>query len=228
MNLPDILGDLNIKDNSFFVGCDSEYFDTYGKSLINSLKEFASWAHIHAHIFNPTDSQLEWCRRKDITRSFEYIELSTELETAYYSNVRFIRVPEIFDHSTRVISLDCDSIAINVIDQTIFLEFTDISTVLWRSKHRRSLASSVFFGPDDFRIVYAKRILEYFKSDTAEWYLDQNIMDEMVFGNEVNTTDSNIWGSPKVKDNILIWTGKGDIKNTNQEFEKLRKIYETK
>jgi hypothetical protein len=219
MTLPNIFGDINISADSFYFGCDSIYFEKYGISLINSLKKYAPWANIHVHIFDPFLEQIKLCKDKNITCSYEYTSISNTLLTTYYSCIRFIRIPEIFIGTARIISLDCDGVAVKEISKEIFLEFTKISTVLWRDKHQRSLASSVFFGCDDFRIVYAKRLKEYFISDTAEWYLDQNVMDEMVFCNEVNTTNSTIWGNPKSRDDTLIWTGKGDIKNTNEIFK---------
>jgi hypothetical protein len=227
MVLSKIYGDLGIANNSFYFGCDSVYFEKYGISLINSLQKHATWANIHVHIFNPLNMHIELCKQKRVTCTYEDITFSNMSPTTYYSCVRFIRIPEIFTNTARIISLDCDGIAVKEIPKEIFLEFTEISTVLWRAKHQRSLASSVFFGPDDFRVVYAKRLKEYFTSNTAEWYLDQNVMDEMIMCNEVNTTDSTIWGSTKHKTEILIWTGKGNIKDSNELFkQQVRENYD--
>lgn len=224
MILPHIQGNVNIQKDSLFFGCDSYYFNQYGISLINSLKEQAPWANIHSHIFNPTNDQLLWCTSNKVSCSYEVIESSTRELTTYYACVRFIRIPEIFDKSTRVISIDCDGIAIRPISQEKFLQDTTVSKVLWREKQQKSLASSVFFGADNFRIQYADILKSYFENDTYSWYLDQNVMDNMIKNQLVETTTDISWGWYKTKSQVLIWTGKGNTKEESS-FQHLLKKY---
>lgn len=224
MILPKILGDLNISQNSFYIGCDSSYFDVYGIPLINSLITHAPWANIHVHLFNPTTSQIDWIKNKNKTCSYEFLDNSISEIKTYYACVRFIRVPEIFLPNTRVIGLDCDGIAITKIFKEKFLNDTTQSKVLWREKQQTGLASSVFFGPDDFRDRYAEKLKLFFKNDNFKWYLDQNIMDEMIKNKEVEITTINDWGWPKIKQGTLIWTGKGNRKH-NLEFKNMLSKY---
>jgi len=223
MILPKIQGNLNISKNSFFIGSDSIYMELYTKFLALSLKKYAPWANIHLHIFNPTLEQIQWCIKNTITCTYEYVKLEKEPNT-YYACVRFIRIPEIFKNDTRIITLDADGIAIKDIDEKIFMDFTNHSAVMWREKQKTSLASSVFFGNDSFRFLYSDRLTYYFKNDSFNWFLDQNILDQLIKLEHVKTTISNIWGNPKIGKNTLIWTAKGE-KKFNLEFQKLQKQY---
>lgn len=224
MDLPIINGNVDIKKHGFYFACDSKYFDLYGIALSNSLKEFALWANIHVHIFNPTDIQITWCKENNVTCSYEYIDENLPEIKTYYACVRFIRIPEIFQKNTRIICLDADGIAIQPISEDIFLEYTERSMIFWREKQQKSLASSVFFGPDEFRYLYSNNLKKYFDSDTYSWYLDQNIMDEMIKNKEVEITKSHIWGWMKTKGGTLIWTGKGSKKFDPDFINKLNQF----
>jgi hypothetical protein len=187
----------------------------------------ASLASIHVHIFNPVESQLVWCKNNDISCSYENISSTIREINTYYACVRFVRIPEIFNPSTRIISLDCDGIAIRPISEEKFLKDTEISKVLWREKQQTSLASSVFFGPDNFRTTYADYLRSHFEKDTYAWYLDQGVMDNMIKSKEVTYTTNVEWGWYKNKGEILILTGKGSRKY-DLEFQDLLSKYRNK
>lgn len=226
MILPNILGHVNISNNSFYFAADSLYFENYGKALVSSLKARAPWAHIHVHLFNPLVDQFDWLTNHNSTYSYEYVDpLLKEIKT-YYACVRFIRVPEIFTKEARVISLDADGIAVRPITEEKFISDTNVSKVLWREKHQQSLASSVLYGPDKFRFKYAKRLRQRFLNDDYQWFLDQDIMDEMIATNDVETFTDRDWGNAKIGKKTLIWSAKGDKKN-NEEFQKLLQEYQT-
>jgi len=74
MTLPELHGSLN--HNNFFVyaACDNAYFDEFGKFLINSVKK-NTINHIHIHIFNPTDDNLTFCRKNNVSLSYEYVPI---------------------------------------------------------------------------------------------------------------------------------------------------------
>lgn len=224
MKLPPILGQTNISGNSFFFGADSIYFEQFGKSLAKSLRKYAGWANVHIHLFNPTDAQIIWCQKNQFTASYEFVSEDCKDLRTYYACVRFIRIPEIFKSDARIISIDCDGVAIKLISKDKFLKDTEKSAVLWRSKNQTSLASSVFFGVDDFRVKLAKRLIPYFENDSFKWFLDQIIMDEMIREKEVSIVEFRDWGNPKIGVNTLIWTVKGDRKN-DPEFQKLITLY---
>ena len=224
MKLPPILGQTNISGNSFFFAADAVYFEQFGKSLAKSLRKHASWANIHVHLYNPKDDQIEWCRKNQLTASYEYIPEDCKDLRTYYACVRFIRIPEIFKSDARIISLDCDGIAVSPITKDKFLKDTEKSAVLWRSKNQRVLASSIFFGADNFRVKLAERLTPYFETDSFKWFLDQVVMAEMMHDNEVSIVEFRDWGNPKIGVNTLIWTVKGDQKS-DPEFQKLINLY---
>lgn len=74
MNIPELHGSLN--HNNFFVyaACDNAYFEEFGKFLINSVKKNTS-NYIHIHIFNPTDDNLTFCRKNNVSLSYEYVPI---------------------------------------------------------------------------------------------------------------------------------------------------------
>jgi hypothetical protein len=224
MKLSPILGQTNISGNSFFFGADSLYFEQFGKTLAKSLRKHAGWANIHVHLYNPNDEQIEWCRKNQLTASYEYISEDCKDLRTYYACVRFIRIPEIFKSDARIISLDCDGIAVAPITKDKFLKDTEKSAVLWRSKNQRVLASSIFFGADDFRVKLANRLAPYFETDSFKWFLDQVVMAEMMHDKEVSIVEFRDWGNPKIGVNTLIWTVKGDQKS-DPEFQKLINLY---
>jgi len=225
MILPSIQGNINISGNFFYFGCDLAYFDLYGKVLANSLKVNAPWARIHCHLFNPTDEQLAWCINKNVSVSCEYIDNSIKEIKTYYACVRFIRIPEIFHPSAKIISLDCDSVAISYLSEEKFVNDTMSTKVFYRTKGGKALASTVLFGPDDTRNKYAAELKQYFDKDTYKWFLDQDVMDEMINKKEFGTITDTYWGTtaPKKKTGC-IWTGKGD-KKFEKEFQLLLDKY---
>lgn len=220
MILPNILGNTNISQNSFYFGADSIYFEQFGKPLAKSLRKNAGWANIHVHLYNPNDEQIKWCETHQLTASYEYVPKNCKDLRTYYACVRFIRIPEIFKLDSRLISLDCDGVAVKLITEDKFLKDTEKSAVLWRSKNQRVLASSIFFGADEFRVNLANRLTPYFEKDTFDWFLDQTVMEEMMRKNEVSAVEFRDWGNTKIKVDTLIWTVKGDRKN-DPKFQKL-------
>lgn len=75
MMLPELHGKLDAKDFFIYAACDQDYFDQFAKSLVNSIKA-NSTDNIHLHIFNPRQDQLDFCKEKSVSVSYEYIEES--------------------------------------------------------------------------------------------------------------------------------------------------------
>lgn len=75
MNIPSLHGSLSQDKFFIFVACDRYYFDEFGKSIINSIKENSTHG-IHIHLYNPTPSQLEYCKMQTrVSVSYEYVPL---------------------------------------------------------------------------------------------------------------------------------------------------------
>lgn len=225
MILPDIYGNKSLQGKFFYFGCDTKYFEEYGKILANSLKIHAPWAVTHCHIFNPTSEQLDWCKAKGVSVSYEYIDPNIREANTYYACVRFIRIPEIFDASARIIALDCDSVAVEDLPEMQFTLDTSSTKVFWRTKGNKSLASTVLFGPDNTRTEYAEELKKSFADDSYKWFLDQDVMDKMISENRFGTTTDTTWGTTApTKKKGLIWTGKGE-KKLSQEFQNMLERY---
>jgi hypothetical protein len=212
MILPEIVIEKKVSVNSFYFAADTVYFENFGKPLALSLKEHASWSNVHAHLFNPTQEQIKWCNKNNITVSYETVDPTINEINTYYACVRFIRVPQIFEKTARIISLDCDGVVVRPIAEEKFLEDTKHSAALWRNKGQTSLASSLFFGVDNFRNKFAEKLIPHFKNDSFKWYLDQEVLDIMIKNKEVEIVELRDWGNPKVNTNTLIWTAKGNRK----------------
>jgi hypothetical protein len=75
MMLPELHGKLTAKDFFIYAACDQNYFDQFAKSLVNSIKA-NSTDSIHLHIFNPRQDQLDFCREKIVSVSYEYVDES--------------------------------------------------------------------------------------------------------------------------------------------------------
>jgi len=75
MILPELNGKLAAKDFFIYAACDQDYFDQFAKSLVNSIK-VNSLNDIHLHIFNPRQDQLDFCREKSVSVSYEYVDES--------------------------------------------------------------------------------------------------------------------------------------------------------
>jgi hypothetical protein len=72
MILPPLQGSLDQKDFFIYAAADRKYFDLYGRALINSV--LANTDHgIHLHLYDPTESQLEFCQRSRISVTWEYL-----------------------------------------------------------------------------------------------------------------------------------------------------------
>ena len=74
MIIPQINGDFNQQDFFIYAACDNLYFDEFGKTLINSIQK-NSKIPIHLHLFNPRDDQLQFCREKSISTTYEIVSI---------------------------------------------------------------------------------------------------------------------------------------------------------
>lgn len=75
MIIPKLEGSFN--QNGFFIytACDQHYFTEFGVSIINSIKRNSN-AGIHIHLYNPLDSQINYCQGiEKVSITYEYIPL---------------------------------------------------------------------------------------------------------------------------------------------------------
>jgi hypothetical protein len=207
----------------FYFAADSKYFELYGKALALSLLRHAPWASIHVHLYNPTIEQINWCDKKNVSFTKETIDPTNPEFKTLCACIRFIRIAEIFDQSSKIISFDCDVIANNLIPEEIFLQDTAASGITIR-KGGKSLASAISFGLDNFRNEYRKRLLSHFEKDEIYWFLDQDVLDTMMLESPLRQL-SPVWTSTKMTPDRMIWTAKGDRKDANVQYTDLLKYY---
>lgn len=73
MNLPTVYNRIEQTRFFIFTACDQNYFDNFGKILINSILKNTNLG-VHIHIFNPADETIKFCQGKDrISLSYEYV-----------------------------------------------------------------------------------------------------------------------------------------------------------
>lgn len=81
MILPPLHGSLTKSNFFIYAAADSEYFNTHGKALVNSIIRNTDY-NIHIHIYNPTNQQLEFCNQCDrISVTWEHVTLD-DLQSA--------------------------------------------------------------------------------------------------------------------------------------------------
>jgi hypothetical protein len=223
MNISPLDNQAKLSGNCFYFAADNIYFDLYGKALALSLLDRAPWSKIHVHFYNQTIEQKDWCERKNISYSNDIRDRDNPEFRTLCACIRFIRIPEIFEQSARIIAFDCDVIAKNIIPKEKFIEDTKVSKVTLR-KGNRSLASAITFGNDNFRNDFRDRLLKNFEIDNIYWFLDQDVLDEMLQEEKVATMRSD-WGGTKMLDGQMIWTAKGDRKISRAQYQQLIDYY---
>lgn len=73
MILPPLQGSQPNTDFFIYSACDQSYFDQFARELINSIR-VNSPNHLHLHIFNPRQDQLNHCAvQTNVTVSYEYV-----------------------------------------------------------------------------------------------------------------------------------------------------------
>jgi hypothetical protein len=80
MHLPPLQGNLTQSGYYIYTACDTNYFDSFGETLINSVRANTSLG-LHVHLFNPTDTQLECCHQQQVSVTHETVN-ATMFDTA--------------------------------------------------------------------------------------------------------------------------------------------------
>ena len=204
---------MKINKKGFYCPSDTVYFNTWTKLFIKSAKIHCPWAHIHVHIFDGTEEDKTWCLQNDVSVTIENTPAaySTNIETkrAFWVNARFIRITELFNDAVSLIAIDSDSLFKNDLTEKQFDNDLNKSWVTVRGEDKTSLGSAVGFGPDIVRYTLKEKLLEHI--DNLKWYLDQQILDDMLKNKQIGEMDlrySDFTSQPS----SFIWTGKGDRK----------------
>jgi hypothetical protein len=82
MIIPPLYGSLEQQECFVYVASDTTYFNDFGKSIINSIKQ-NSQLGIHIHLYNPTEYQLKYCESQErVTFTFEIAPIELFKEAA--------------------------------------------------------------------------------------------------------------------------------------------------
>jgi hypothetical protein len=204
-----------IDKKGFYCSSDTVYFNSWTKLFILSAKQYAPWAHIHVHIFDPIESDYDWCNKNNISISSEitptkYTE-TIDTKKGYWVNMRFVRLAELYSDSTSVISVDSDSLFVQKLTEYQFDADLKTSwvTIARRGKSDASLGSAVGFGLDNVRHIFREKLLKH--ADNLRWFLDQEILDNMLKDNLIGNMNTK-YTDFKYGSESYIWSGKGNRK----------------
>jgi hypothetical protein len=204
---------------NILVGCDQEYFSTWGVPLLSSIKNNAPFISLHCHIVNPT--QQNKLDNVDITQ--EYVTFSSpESKISYLQSVRFLIAAEKFAHNDCLITLDADTICTRAISQNELSKLFLNQYVLKHHKQDRWLAGFVAFNNNGLREEFKRRLFDI-PVDQWTWGRDQLILNGLA--DDFNYMPANDWMSiGKNKNNSVFLTLKGEQKET-EKYLKNYKMY---
>ena len=207
---------------NILVGCDQNYYDEWAKNLLVSIRHYAPWVNLHAHIVNPTHIN----KVDGVNYTTESKEFQNEKQRiGYLQSVRFLKVAEKFTDKDLVMTLDVDTICTRKFTKQQFEEATSKITCLRHLKDKRWLAGLVTYGEKGFRQEFAKRLLDKPFEDWAPFH-DQNVLDELSKKyNFFEQPPRLFWMSIGKNGNQSVFlTLKGNQKNKDKYLDTFRKF----
>ncbi len=75
MIIPQLQGNLNQEKFFIYAACDENYFDEFGRALISSIQQ-NSIVPLHLHLYNPRPDQLEFCRERLVSVTYENVSIN--------------------------------------------------------------------------------------------------------------------------------------------------------
>jgi len=219
----------------FFCASDTSFFNEWTKIFIMSAIQHAPWANVRVHIYDGTDKDEEWCRKKGVECSTEatpeQYTKSNESKKGFWVCDRFRKVLNLFEDGVTVWCVDSDSVLHRDLSENEYDRITSRSWVnVWGEPNTRTYKtigySVVFSGHDRERHEIAVRLTEQEKK--FAWFLDQEIMDSMLNENYFSPVERTYSNHVYSKDSY-IWSGKGKRKYTKsnnlQSFTGLAQHY---
>lgn len=213
-----------IKRKGFYLACDHVYFNTLAKTFVLSAQVHAPWAHVHLHIFDGTEQDQNWGFGQGCSVTVESTppQYNTqESRCGYWVNMRFVRLPELYEDTTPVISIDADSVFSRTLSESQFdadMMHSWVTTA--KKREQRSLGSAVGFAVDSARHALRTALLSL---PALTWYQDQIEMDRLLDAGIFVEQDRR-YSDFKMTEDSYIWTGKGDRKY-KRSFQQLSASY---
>lgn len=210
INFPSLAIEEKISTPSIYIPSDTFYFNEWSKIFIISIKKYVPWINVHCHIFDPTDQDIAWCKKYNVTVSSETTpqEFNTiDRKKGYWVCTRFYRIPEIFSNDVSVLALDSDCLFTKPLTEKEFTKDLSQDWVAIREKGSGCLGGSVGLSAHGSARHLIREEIE--KYDVLKWYLDQTILNHFL------NKGSLIPFSMKYIDyhfrsESMIWAGKGN------------------
>lgn len=79
MIISPLQGTCTLTDPFVYAACDNEYFDEFGRTFIKSIQKHTQFG-THVHLFNPTQSQLDFCYDHNVSITYENVPLEMFVE----------------------------------------------------------------------------------------------------------------------------------------------------
>lgn len=76
MILPPITGTMVPADFLIYCAADENYFNLYGKALVNSIAKHTVYS-IHFHFYNPSRHTMQWCSDRGVEFTFEKFDINS-------------------------------------------------------------------------------------------------------------------------------------------------------
>tara|TARA_B100000780_G_scaffold41554_1_gene25828 strand:- start:10502 stop:11218 length:717 start_codon:yes stop_codon:yes gene_type:complete len=215
---------LNLKDklfgSYFYIPCDTGYFNDFGKPIIVSAKEHAPEISVHFHIFDMTKSDQEFCNLHNISYTSEITPNGDDdFKKAFWVNIRFCRVPEIFTDNSYVMAIDVDSIFNDYVSLSEFTNDLSSDWVAMRSKGYGALGGCVGFTANgNGRYLLKEEIIKQGKEIGLAWFMDQVILDKLVDEKLIDTFTMK-YVDYHCATTSKIWTGKGAKKYYRDNYK---------
>ena len=215
---------LKINRKGFYLACDHVYFNTLAKTFVLSARTHAAWAHVHVHIFDGTTQDQTWAQDQGCSVTVESTPpqyTDHDSRCGYWVNMRFVRLPELYEDATPVISIDADSVFAQTLPESQFdADMTHSWVTTAKKREQRSLGSAVGFAGDSARHALRTALLAL---PELTWYQDQIEMDRLLDAGIFAEQDRR-YSDFKMTADSYIWTGKGDRKY-KQNFQQLSASY---
>lgn len=240
MTLPELHGTLSAKDFFIYAACDQKYFDEFAIPLVNSIL-INSKNPIHLHLFNPRSDQIDFCVKKSISYSYEYINLeqfnsaSTKLESTVSDEKQRTltamkkgedasiqeRMMKTYFACARFIRLNqlienqkCFAIDVDAIVRKTLPIFDSSDLFIYRvsGNKARFLAGGIYTSNKNFLEEYSQELENNLNQDRIYWGLDQDVLEYVVPRYKWSQLPYELIDW-EMKSNSYIWTAKGTRKN---------------
>ena len=150
---------------TILIGCDDQYYQDWGVTLIKSLRHFVPWINIHCHIVNPKS----YTPIDGVIYSME----QGNQALGYLQAVRFLQTHQY--KSDRLMVIDADSICTRSFTKQEFDDITEGVTVLRHPKAPRWLCGLMASNNPDFWDTYDSLL----QCETWAIGRDQVILEDM-------------------------------------------------